>query len=41
MNTENKKANESHRFRLSLADKINLKNPNKDIALGNLGIYYT
>ena len=41
MNTENSKTNEPHRFRLSLADKINLKNPNKNIALGNLSIYYT
>ena len=41
MNTENSKANEPHRFRLSLADKINLKNPNKNIASGNLSIYYT
>ena len=40
MNTENSKTNEPHRFRLSLADKINLKNPNKNIALGN-SIYYT
>ena len=41
MNTENSKTNESHRFRLSLADKLNLKNPRKNIALGNLSIYYT
>ena len=41
MNTENRKTNEPHRFRLSLADKLNLKNPNKNIALGNLSIYYT
>ena len=40
MNTENSKTNEPHRFRLSLADKLNLKNPNKNIALGNLSIYY-
>ena len=33
MNTENIKTNEPHRFRLSLADKRNLKNPNKNIAL--------
>ena len=39
MNTENSKANEPHRFRLSLADQRNLKNPNKNIALGNLSIY--
>ena len=41
MNTENSKTNESHRFRLSLADELNLKNPNKNIALSNLSIYYT
>ena len=41
MNTENRKTNEPHRFRLLLADKRNLKNPNKNIALGNLSIYST
>ena len=35
-NTEN-----SFRFRVDLADKINLKNPKKNIALVNLSIYYT
>ena len=29
MNTENSKTNESHRFRLDLTDKFNLKNPKK------------
>ena len=33
--------NENGRFGLSLADKLNLKNPNKNIALGNLSIYQT
>ena len=41
MNTENSRANESHRFRLSLLDKPNLKYRNKDMALVNLSIYYT
>ena len=41
MNTENIKANDSHRFRLDLADKLNLKNPKKNMALVNLSIYYT
>ena len=41
MNTKNSKTNESQRFRLSLADKRNLNNANKNIALGNLIIYYT
>ena len=41
MNTENNKTNKSHRFRLTLADKRNLKDPNKNMALANLSIYYT
>ena len=41
MNTENSKTNKSHRFRLSLVDKLNLKDPNKNMALANLSIYYT
>ena len=41
MNTENSKTNEPHKFRLSLSNKLNLKNPNKNIAFGNLSIYYT
>ena len=39
MNTENSKINEPHRFRLPIADKLNLKNPNKNMALANLRIY--
>ena len=41
MNTENSKTNEPHRFKLNLADTLNLNNPNKNIALVNLSIYYT
>ena len=41
MNTGNSKTNEPHRFRLDLADKLNLKNPKKNIALVNLSTYYT
>ena len=41
INTENSKNNEPHKFRLLLANKLNLKNSNKKIALGNLSIYYT
>ena len=41
MDTENSKTNESHRFKLDLADKLNLKNPKKNIALANLSIYFT
>ena len=38
MNTENSKTSEPHRFKLDLTDKLNLKNPNKNMALA---IYYT
>ena len=41
MNTKNSKTSESHRFKLDLTDKISLKNPNKNMALANLSIYYT
>ena len=41
MKTENSKTNEPHKSRLFLSDKLNLKIPNKNIALGNLNIYYT
>ena len=41
MNTENSKTNEPHQFRLSLVDKLNIKDPSKNMALANLGIYYT
>ena len=40
MNTENSKTNKPHRFRLTLADKLNLKESNKNIALVNLNIHY-
>ena len=41
MNTENSKTNEPHRFKLDLADKLNLKNPKKNFALAKLSIYNT
>ena len=41
MNPENFKTNKLHRFKLDLTGKLNLKNPNKDMALANLSIYYT
>ena len=41
MNTESRKTSEPHRFKLHLTDKLNLKNPNKNMALANLSIYYT
>ena len=41
MNTESSKTSEPYRFKLDFTDKINLKNPNKNMALANLSIYYT
>ena len=41
MNTKNSKTSEPHKLRLNLTDKLNLKNPNKTMALANLRIYYT
>ena len=41
MNTLNSRTNESNRFIYQFTDKLNLKNPNKNIVLANLSIYYT
>ena len=41
MNILNSKTNESDRFMYQFTDNLNLKNPNKNIALANLSIYYT
>ena len=41
MNSENSKTNESNKFSYEFTDKLNLKKPNKNIALANLSIYYT
>ena len=41
MSTENSKRNKPHRFRITLADKLNLKDPNKNKELANLSISYT
>ena len=41
MNTENSKTDEPHRFKLDLTYKLNLRNPNKNMALSNLTIQYT
>ena len=41
INTENSKTNESNKFIYQFTDKLNLKNPNKNIGLVNLSIYYT
>ena len=39
--TEKSKTNEPHRFRLILANKLNLKDPNKNRTFANLSIYHT
>ena len=39
MNTENSKTNKPHRFKLGWTDKLNLKNPNRNMALANLSIH--
>ena len=41
MNSKSSKTNESHRLRLDLTDKIDLKDPKKNMALANLSICYT
>ena len=41
MNTKNSKTNEPNRFKLDLTDKLHLKNPNKNMALANLSLYYS
>ena len=41
MNTENSKTNEPHMLKYNLIDKLNFKNPNKNMALANLSMYYT
>ena len=40
MNTKNSKTNDSNKFFYEFSDKINLKEPNQNIALANLSIYY-
>ena len=40
MNTENTKTNKPHKFRSTLADKLNLKDSNINMASANLSIYY-
>ena len=40
MNTKNSNKNESHKFRLAFADKLNLKDSNKNVGLANLSIYF-
>ena len=41
MNSKNSKTSEPNRFKHDLIDKLDLKNPNKNMALANLSIYYT
>ena len=41
MNSRNSKTNKPNRFKYDTIDKLDLRNPNKDMALVNLSIYYT
>ena len=41
MNTKNSKNSEPHRLKYNLIDKLDFKNPNKNMALALLSIYYT
>ena len=41
MNSKNSKTSEPNRFKYDLTDKLDFKNPNKNMALVNLSIYYT
>ena len=41
MSTKNSKTSEPHKFKYNLIDKLDLKCPNKNMALANLSIYYT
>ena len=41
MSTLSSKTNDPSKFIYQLTDKLNLKNPNKNMALANLSIYYT
>ena len=41
MNTNNSKSNKPYKFKYDLNDKLDLRNPNKNMVLANLSIYYT
>ena len=41
MNSKNSKTNEPNRFKYYLIDNLDLRNPNNNMALANLSIYYT
>ena len=41
MNTKNSETSKPYKFKYDLIDKLDLKNPNKNMTLANLSIYYT
>ena len=41
MNSKNSETSEPNRFKYDLIDKLDFKNPNKNMELGTLSIYYT
>ena len=41
MNSKNSKTNKPYKFKYDLIDKLDLRNPNKNMALANLSIYYS
>ena len=41
MNSKNSKTSEPYKFKYDLIDKLDLRNPNKNMELANLNIYYT
>ena len=41
MNTKTSKTSEPYKFKYDLIDKLDLRNPNENMALANLSIYYT
>ena len=41
MNNKNSKTSEPYKFKYDLIGKLDLRNPNKNMALANLSIYYT
>ena len=41
MNSRNSKTSEPYKFKYDLINKLDLRNPNKNMALANLSIYYT
>ena len=40
MNSKNSKTSEPYKFKYDLIGKLDLRNPNKIMALANLSIYY-